>query len=429
MTGKHYLAVLRSPGIGVWFAVLVCQRFPVAAAPLALVFLGHAVTGSYAVGALLGGGHALAEAVAAGPLGRRFDRRPARAEAALVLGVEAAAFALLAAFAATPRGPWTVPGMLALAGLGGAISAGANGGLRALLVRLAPGERRVPALSLESAASTTVWTVAPAVVAFLAVADARIPVLLMAAMAAAGALIARRLADPSRASAGASVAGGLADPSRASSGVSVDGRPADPPRATTATPAGVWRAGWPAMAFDGAMMFAFGAVSLALPTLLIAHDAGAALAGPVLTAYTLAGIGGGLLYGVRAWRGTPLAQATLPAAGVGLALGAAALVPALGLIVALFAAAGFLQTPALTARAVALQDRLPESQWAVGFSGMYAAGGLGYGAAGLGVAWLVDRIGAQPAIGLCVALSTLVVLVSSAVESRTAVEFRPARAS
>ncbi|WP_157244544.1 hypothetical protein [Nonomuraea typhae] len=412
MTGKQYLAVLRSPGIGVWFAVLVCQRFPVAAAPLALVFLGHAATGSYAVGALLGGGHALAEAVAAGPLGRRFDRRPARAEAALVLGVEAGAFALLAAFAATPRGPWTVPGMLALAGLGGAISAGANGGLRALLVRLAPGERRIPALSLESAASTTVWTVAPAVVALLAAADPRIAVLLMAATAAAGALIARRLADPSRAS-GSSVAGRLAEPSRAG----------------TATPAGLWRTGWPAMAFDGAMMFAFGAVSLALPTLLITHGAGAGLSGPVLTAYTLAGIGGGLLYGVRAWRGSPLAHATLLATGIGLALGAAALVPALGLVVVLFAAAGLLQTPALTARAVALQDRLPESQWAVGFSGMYAAGGLGYGAAGLSVAWLVDRIGAQPAIGLCVALSTLVVLVSSAAESRAAVELRPARAS
>ncbi|WP_327085976.1 hypothetical protein OIE66_27000 [Nonomuraea sp. NBC_01738] len=46
MTGKHYSRVLRSPGIGVWFAVLVCQRFPVAMAPLALVFLGHEATGS-----------------------------------------------------------------------------------------------------------------------------------------------------------------------------------------------------------------------------------------------------------------------------------------------------------------------------------------------------------------------------------------------
>ncbi|MFI6388153.1 hypothetical protein [Nonomuraea sp. NPDC050540] len=388
MTGKQYLAVLRSPGVGVWFAVLVCQRFPVAAAPLALVFLGHAATGSYAVGALLGGGHALAEAVAAGPLGRRFDRRPARSEIALVLGVEAAAFALLALLAtASPRAEWWTPaGMLALAGLGGAISAGAHGGLRALLVRLAPPERRVPALSLESVAGTTVWTVAPAVVALLAVVDARLPILLMAAVAAAGALAGRRLLDP--------------------------------PRTATAHRARLWRISWPAMAYDGAMMFAFGAVSLALPVLLAAHDADAALAGPVLTAYTLAGIGGGLLYGARAWPGTPPAQAALLSAGIGLALGAATLVPVLGLVVALFAVAGLLQTPALTARAVSLQDRLPESQWAVGFSGMYAAGGLGYGAAGMTVAWLVERVGAQPAIGLCVALSTLVALGSSVAERR-----------
>ncbi|MFI9551459.1 hypothetical protein [Nonomuraea endophytica] len=388
MTGKQYLAVLRSPGVGIWFAVLVCQRFPVAAAPLALVFLGHAVTGSYAVGALLGGGHALAEAVAAGSLGRRFDRVPARSETTLVLSVEAAAFALLALLAtAFPRaGRWTPAGMLALAGLGGAISAGAHGGLRALLVRLAPPERRVPALSLESAASTTVWTVAPAVVALLAVVDARLPILLMAAVAAAGALAGRRLLDP--------------------------------PRTATARRARLWRISWPAMAYDGAMMFAFGAVSLALPVLLATHGADAALSGPVLTAYTLAGIGGGLLYGARRWPGTPLAQAALLSAGIGLALGAAALVPVLGLVVALFAVAGLMQTPALTARAVSLQDRLPESQWAVGFSGMYAAGGLGYGAAGMTVAWLVERVGAQPAIGLCVALSTLVALASSAAERR-----------
>ncbi|MFI6295393.1 hypothetical protein ACIBEJ_27635 [Nonomuraea sp. NPDC050790] len=397
MTGKQYPAVLRSPGIGTWFAVLVCQRFPVAAAPLALVFLGHAVTGSYAVGALLGGGHALAEAVAAGPLGRRFDRRPARSETALVLGVEAVAFALLtllatAAMAATTvtatasASLWVLAGMLVLAGLGGAVSAGAHGGLRALLVRLAPPEHRVAALSLESAASTTVWTVAPALVALLAALDARLPILLMVAVAAAGALAGRRLLDP--------------------------------PRTATGHPARVWRVSWPAMAYDGAMMFAFGAVSLALPLLLTAHGAGAALSGPVLTAYTLAGIGGGLLYGARAWPGTPLAQAALLSAGIGLALGAAALVPVLGLVVALFAVAGLMQTPALTARAVSLQDRLPESQWAVGFSGMYAAGGLGYGAAGMTVAWLVERVGAQSAIGLCVALSTVVALGSSMADRR-----------
>ncbi|MEU7747167.1 hypothetical protein [Nonomuraea sp. NPDC049158] len=395
MTGKHYLAVLRAPGIGVWFAVLVCQRFPVAMAPLALVFLGHAVTGSYAIGALLGGGHALAEAVAAGPLGRRFDVRPPGREAALVLAVEAAAFAALAivatvltaapALAVASSGAVATVALLGLAAVGGGVSSGAHGGLRALLVRLAPAEHRVAALSLESAASTTVWTVAPALVGGLALLDARIPVLAMAALAAAGAVVGRRLRDPGQ-----------------------------PPAVAAA---GWWRASWPAMVYDGGLMFAFGAVSLALPVLLTDLGAGAGLSGPVLTAFALAGAGGGLAYGSRAWRGSPLGHAALLAGGIGLALGAAALVPALGAVVALFAVAGLLETPALTARAVALQDRLPPSQWAAGFSGMYAAAGLGYGAAGLAVAWLVDRVGAQAAIGLCVLMGTALTLGSSAAEA------------
>jgi hypothetical protein len=383
MTGKQYPAVLRSPGIGVWFAVLICQRFPVAMAPLALVFLGHAVTGSYAVGALLGGAHALAEAAAAGPLGRRFDVRPAPRETASVLGVEAAAFAVLAAFA--PVLP--VVGLFALAAVGGAISSGAHGGLRALLVRVVPAERRIAALSLESTASTTVWAAAPALVAVLALLDARVPVLAMALLAGAGALAGLRLRDPG------------------------------PPPATAR--AGLWRLAWPAMVYDGAVMFGFGAVTLALPVLLTGFGARAGLAGPVLTTCTLAGIAGALAYGARAWKGTPLAHATLLATGIAVAIGSAALVPALGPAVVLLALAGLCQTPALTARAVALQDRLPRSQWAAGFSGMYAAGGLGYGAAGLAVAWLLERAGAQIAIGLCALAGAVLALGSSALEVRS----------
>ncbi|MEV0199458.1 hypothetical protein [Nonomuraea sp. NPDC050691] len=405
MGGKQYREVLRTPGLGVWFAVLVCQRFPVAMAPLALLFLGHAATGSYAVGALLGGGHALAEAVAAGPLGRRFDRRPARGEIALVLGVEAAAFAALAVFGpalqgAGPALPGAGPplpgagfalpvaGLLALAAVGGAIPSGAHGGLRALLVRLAPGERRVAALSLESTASSTVWAVAPALAGGLAAVDPRLPLLVMAVLAAAGAALGPLLRDPGPSPA---VRGG-----------------------------GLWRQAWPAMAYDGGVMFGYGAVSLALPVLLTEFGAGAGLSGPVLTACTIAGIGGGLAYGARPWRGSPLRHAVLLASGAGLALAGASLTPWLGAAVALLALGGAFQTPAFTARAVALQDLLPQSRWAAGFSGLYAAAGLGYGAAGLAVAWLAERADARTAIGVCAVTGTALALGASAAESRAA---------
>ncbi|WP_336209041.1 hypothetical protein [Nonomuraea sp. LPB2021202275-12-8] len=84
------------------------------------------------------------------------------------------------------------------------------------------------------------------------------------------------------------------------------------------------------------------------------------------------GVGGqlrhALAYGARAWKGTPLTHAAL---------------------------------------------------LATGFSGMYAAGGLGYGAAGLAVAWLLDRAGAQAAIGLCALAAAVLALGSSALEVRS----------
>ncbi|MFI6483107.1 hypothetical protein ACIBH1_34615 [Nonomuraea sp. NPDC050663] len=427
MTGNSYAAVLRTPGIGVWSAVMVCQRFPVAMAPLALVFLGHAVTGSYAVGALLGGAHALAEALAAGPLGRRFDVRPARGELARVLSAEAAVFAALAvaapALTAAGASPWATVGMIVPACLGGGVSAGAHGGLRAYLVRLAPAESRVPALSLESTTSTIVWTAAPALVAGLAVIDARIPIAAMAALAAAGAVLARRLRDlaPAVATGQASEeAGGGTAAMAAEEATSKrsDEEISRAIRTATSKPSGLWRSSWPAMAYDGAVMFAFGAVSLALPVLLTDHGAEAGLSGLVLTSFALAGIVGGLLYGVRVWPGTPLRHAVLFALGLSVSLVAAALVPVLGAVVMLLALAGFFETPALTARAAALQDVLPESSWAAGFSALYGAAGLGYGAAGLAVAWLIERVPAQVALGICVVTAVAVALASTAMDVR-----------
>jgi hypothetical protein len=91
-----YRAVIRTRGMRAWTVVVLCQRLPIAMSPLALVYLGHLAGSSYAVGALLAAVFAAAEAVAAGVMGRRFDRRSARSEIRLVLGVQAALLLALA---------------------------------------------------------------------------------------------------------------------------------------------------------------------------------------------------------------------------------------------------------------------------------------------------------------------------------------------
>ncbi|QVJ00757.1 hypothetical protein KGD82_19895 [Nocardiopsis eucommiae] len=163
-----YVSVLRTPGLTVWAMVLVLQRVPVAMAPLALVYLGYAVTGSFLVGGLLVSAHALAEAAAAGWMGRRFDRRPPRGETALVLGAEGVFFLFLFVFAHQ----LSVPLLVLLAALGGAVSAGTYGGLRSLLQRMVPAHTRPAALGLEETVSATIWAASPALVGVLVAAGA-----------------------------------------------------------------------------------------------------------------------------------------------------------------------------------------------------------------------------------------------------------------
>jgi len=75
---RGYLRVAKTPGMPAWTAVVICQRLPVAMSPLALVYLGKVAANSYSIGAVLAGANALAEAAAAGVMGRRFDRNSPR---------------------------------------------------------------------------------------------------------------------------------------------------------------------------------------------------------------------------------------------------------------------------------------------------------------------------------------------------------------
>jgi hypothetical protein len=393
-TLSSYHAVVRTPGMRAWALVVLCQRLPIAMSPLALVYLGHLAGSSYAVGALLAAVFAAAEALAAGVMGRRFDRRPARSEIRLVLGVQAVLLLALAVPALLRPGSAPVWLLLLLSAGAGGVASGAHGGLRALLVRTVAPTAHHAALSLESTLTTLLWAVGPAVVGLVTlVAGAVWPVVVIAAVAAVGVL----------------AAGALRDPGPASS----DGRAAE---------VRVWRRTWPALLQEGAVLVCVGAAYTGLPGLLESVGTDPAAAGPVLAAFAVAGLAGGLAYGSRTWPGAYRTQSAVLVLAVTAVLGLAVAMPTAGVICALVVLSGLAGTPALTARAAGVQHLLPEHAWAAGFSGLYAAGGVGFGAAGVVVACLLDAAGVRAALLACVALAALAAVIGAVAESRQARE-------
>ena len=391
-----YGAVLRTPGMRAWTVAVLCQRLPIAMSPLALVYLGHLAGSSYAVGALLAAVFAAAEAVAAGVMGRRFDRRSARSEIRLVLGVQSVLLVALALPVLLWPGSTPVWLLLALSAGAGGVASGAHGGLRALLVRTVAPTAHHAALSLESTLTTLLWAVGPAVVGLVTLlAGAVWPVVVTAAIAATGVLAAGALTDPGPA------------PSRG---------PAAKVR--------VWRRTWPALLQEGAVLVCVGAAYTGLPSLLESVGTDAAVAGPVLAVFAVAGLVGGLAYGSRTWPGAYRVQSTVLVLAVTAVLGLAVVMPTAGVISALVVVSGLAGTPALAARAAGVQQLLPERAWAAGFSGLYAAGGVGFGAAGVVVSGLLDPVGIRTALLACVALAALAATVGAVAEARIS---RPAR--
>ncbi|MEU0409438.1 MFS transporter [Streptomyces griseorubiginosus] len=351
-----YRQVMAAPGWRPWALTTLLSRIPDAMAPLALVLLGHQA-GSFAVGGLASGAHAITEAVLAPWLGALADRWPAHRYLRVALGVRAAVYSLLAATAtALPA-----PALVVLAGVAGGVGAGAPGQLRALLARSMPRPLLHQAMSLDTTLLELAWTVAPAAVAGLvALGDPRLAVAVMAVLAAAAALTCARLpAVPARED---------------------GGRTAGLSRGT------LLRAALPSLALGVVGGFAGGALDTAIPPALDAAGSPASLAGVLFTGYSITSVLGGLIYGLRRWPGRIHRQAAVFLALLCAALLPSALVPSLPVIAVSVAAAGLFAAPQITARALTLQRDLPESAWSAGFSSLYAANGAGYGLAGFAIA-------------------------------------------
>jgi MFS family permease len=388
-----YAKVLRTPGMTAWSAAVLCQRLPIAMSPLALVYVGHAATGSYGTGALLSGAFAFAEAGGAGVMGRRFDRRPASSELRLVLGVQAVALLLLGLLAVVPHLAAPVWALAALAAIAGAVASGAHGGLRALLVRTVERPAHQAALSLESTATTAVWAVGPAIVGLIAVlAGPAWPMVAIGVIAGLGVIVAGLMKDPGP----------------------------GPVESVHSNLAHVVKLSWPALLQEGAVLACVGAAYSALPSLLQTLGTSPDLAGPLLAAFALAGIVGGLIYGSRRWPGAYRTQSVLLVLGITAAIAAAAVSPTVALMIIFVTVSGLLGTPALTARAAGVQEILPESTWAAGFSALYAAGGVGFGMAGIITALLLGPAGPRQALMACAVLAAVAAVVGAVGERRRA---------
>ncbi|MEU6478133.1 MFS transporter [Streptomyces sp. NPDC047017] len=377
-----YRDVLRRDGATAWYSAMALIRLPVAMAPLALVFLGHS-TGSFSAGGVLAAAHAIGEAAGAPVMGRRFDKKPFLGQLRVALAAEAAAFTGLAVLA----GHVPLLLLIALAFTAGGIAAGVPGGMRAQLSSTTPEPLRPAALSLESALNQAVWASGPVLASLLSTqASPRIALLVMTVASAAPLAFATRIRH-----------------------TPVGGEDGDDAPASTLTAV---RLAWPTVVLAAAIMFLVGAMDVALPPRLQETGHPLALTGIVTGAFALASIAAGLAYGRRTWPGSAAAQTLLLLPAMTVALTVSAATGHLTGIFGAFLLGGLFYSPLMIIRNLAMQRRLPQNVWATGFSLLYAAGGLGYGAAALLTAALIRATTPTVTIVTCTVVTTLIGLIA-----------------
>ncbi|MGV9882380.1 MFS transporter [Streptomyces sp. NPDC003006] len=369
-----------SGGVIRWGTVAVAARMPVAAAPLALVFLVRERPGGYALGAVLAAVYVFGEILGAPLLGMRMRAERARPQLAAGLAVGALAFLALGAL------PHAHPAALgALAFTAGAAPAAAPGALRALLTSVVPEKAVAQALSVEAMLTFAIWAVAPAAVTGLALgASPVLPPLL------AGALMA------------ASVAGLWMLP--------VGWRSDADDRGGESMVRILLRA-WPIFVTGAASLSMLALAELVLPALLEQRGIEVGWAGPLLAGLAIGSAVGSFVYGLRTWPGRLRTQSMVLMFAVSGCLATVAVLPDVGWLLAVLGVAGVLQAGAMLTRNLSLREVLPPSALAAGYSVMYAAVGAGYAASGSLAGGLLSVVSPSTAILAGVGLGVLLTVI------------------
>lgn len=369
-----------SGGVARWGIVAVGARMPVAAAPLALVFLVRERPGGYVLGAALAAAYVVGEIIGAPLLGMRIRAERARPQLAVGLGVGALAFVGLGAL---PDAHPVVLGSLAF--LAGAGPAAAPGGLRALLTGLVPEKAVAQALAVESMLTFAIWAVAPAAVTGLALGvSAVLPLLL------AGLLM------------GASVAGLWMLPA---------GWESDADDRGGESMARILVRAWPVFVTGAASLSMLALAELVLPALLEQRGIAVGWAGPLLAGLAVGSAAGSFVYGLRRWPGRLRTQSMVLMFGLCGCLGLVAVVPGVGWMFGVLGVAGVLQAGAMLTRNLSLRELLPPSALAAGYSVMYAAVGAGYAASGSLAGGLLSVVPPSTAILAGVALGVVLTVI------------------
>lgn len=372
----------------VWAGTAVAARLPIAMAPLALVFLARGLPGGYAFGATLAAVWVLAEVIGAPVLGLWLRAERTKAHLLLAFGVAAGCYWGLAFGPSLPT-----PVVVGLTFVAGFAPAASPGGLRALLTRLVPEDDVAKVLSAEVMLNGLIWAGAPAVVAFLAVGAGP-----GAPMAVAGTLnllafvlVVLRLPE------------GAPDD---------DGGPAV--RVTAKTLA----APWPVYLTAAASMAMVSTIELVLPALIESRGLSVATVGPLLVAFWVSSVAGGVVYGRRRWPGSASRQSLVCLVVTTAALSAVAVLPGVAGIGATLALGGLFQAAVLVTRNLSLRERLPAAAHAAGYSIMYAATGIGYSVVAAASALALRTLSPAVAIGCGGAITAVIVLVSAVAERR-----------
>jgi MFS family permease len=372
----------------IWSLVAVAARMPVAMAPLAVVFLVRERPGGYSLGALLAAAYVLGEIVGAPLLGMRVRPDRARRQMSVGLVVGAVGFAGLGVMPGAPA--WVLAACAFLAGSAPAASAG---GLRSMLTgRLVPKHAVAQALSVESMLMSGIWAVSPALVTGLALGVVPwVPPLLAAVLVLAAAAGLWLLPE----------------------GWDVEESAAEG-RSTLRLLAGAW----PVYVTGAASISLLALAELLLPALLEHRSIGVGWSGPLLSGFALGSAVGAFVYGARSWPGRLRTRSVVLMCGVSACATLVALIPDTAGIALALTCAGVLQAGAIITRNLALQEVLPSSALAAGYSVMYAAASAGYAVTGSAAGALLEVTTPDTAILAGVGLTLVMVAVGAWGEAR-----------
>ncbi|WP_330451411.1 MULTISPECIES: MFS transporter [unclassified Streptomyces] len=387
MSSATYRALLRTPGAAAFFLTATAGRMGIAMTGLALIWLVHDRTGSYAVAGLVTGCFAVAEALAGPQVAHVVDRfgQTRVLPGVLLAHTAAVASLLLLTTGGAPHGLLAAAGALA----GGTVpQLGALSAARWSALLRDEREALPTAFALESLANGVCFLAGPPLVALVGVGiNPAYGSALATALTAGGGLAfaAQRRTAPAPAAAS----------ERRHAGRSLL-------RAGFAVQFGV----------NLGLGLYFGALQVSVTAFAVEHGAAGAAA-PLYAASNCAGLLAGWLYGLRRWRGSSETQLGLITAGLAVAcvpLLTVGTLPGMGIALAV---TGLAVPPVLVLSSVLTTAAVEPAALTQAFTWLNSASAAGSAGAAALAGGVVDAHGAHRGFAVAAAATSAVAVLAS----------------